>query len=265
MPSHPLTYVERLENRIQTPGIPSVTAGVLGLALTLWIALFAGWVPMPMPGDVPMSAPGAMEMAATAGGLGAVLAYLVAWGTMMSAMMYPAMVPFVRRYVRSLDATRTEVAAAVGTFLATYSLVWTSTGIVPVAVDALFGINDVATTVPSLVYGGLLVFVGVYQLSAFKHVPLRTCCGTVDVTDPDPVTAARLGLHHGRSCVLATWPLFALLVFAGSMNFFWMVALTAIVAAERLPHWGPELANAVGTLAAVAGVLVLLPIPFPFP
>ena len=254
--------LDRITRKLDAPRFPWVAVAVLGSTVLLWVAVLAGWVPMPMPSALPPSAPGATEAAATSGD--AVVAYLATWGTMMSAMMYPAMLPFARRYVDSLDGNSLAVAVALATFFVAYSVVWTVTGAVPLAVDALVGIHGLVRAAPSVVYGGALIVVGAYQLSSFKRGALRSCCSRVAVEDPDPVTAARLGLGHGKSCVLATWPIFALLVLVGSMNVFWMTALTAVVVAERLPAWGDEIADAVGVVAAVAGVLVLSPLPFPF-
>ncbi len=257
------SYVDRVARKLDGPRRPWTAVAVLGATVTLWVAVLAGWVPMPMPADVPASAPGATEMAATTGG--AVAEYLTMWGAMMSAMMYPAMLPFARRYVDSLEGSPVAIAAALATFFVAYSAVWTATGVVPLAVESVVDIGGLVRAAPSAVYGGALLVVGAYQLSSFKRAALRDCCSGVSVTDPSLGTAAKTGLAHGQSCVVATWPLFAFLVLAGSMNVFWMTALTAVVVAERLPGWGGEIADAVGVVAAVAGVLVLLPLPFPFP
>lgn len=255
-------YLDRFERQLDGVQIPRVALGVLGVTVSLWVALLAGWVPMPMPADLPTSAPGAMERAALHGG--AIGAYLVMWGVMMAAMMYPAMLPFARRYASAICGNPAARAAALATFFAVYGLVWTATGAVPLAVDGLVDVHRLVGSAPELVYGSTLLFVGWYQLSGFKSAALDDCCDRVSVDSPDLRTAARLGLRHGRNCVLATWHLFALLVLVGSMNFFWMLGLTGILVTERFPVCGREISRAAGVIAAVAGVLVLLPIPFPF-
>lgn len=255
-------YLDRLERQLDGVPLPRVALGVLSVTVSLWVALLAGWVPMPMPADLPVSAPGAMERAALRSG--AIGAYLLTWGVMMAAMMYPAMLPFARRYASAMRGDRTARAAALATFFATYGLVWTATGAVPLAVDALVSIHALVEYAPSLVYGGALLFVGWYQLSGFKGAALADCCDRVTVDSPALRTAARLGLRHGRNCVLATWHLFALMVLVGSMNVVWMLGLTGILVTERFPVCGREISRAAGVIAAVAGVLVLLPVPFPF-
>lgn len=254
--------LDRLERRLDSVQIPPVTLGVLAVTLSLWVALLAGWVPMPTPTDLPTSAPGAMERAALHGG--AIGAYLVMWAVMMAAMMYPAMLPFARRYASAMAGDWPARAAALATFFVTYGLVWAATGAVPLAVDGLVDVHALVQRAPDLTYGGTLLFAGWYQLSGFKGAALDDCCDRVSVDSPGLQKAVRLGLRHGRNCVLATWHLFALMVLVGSMNAFWMLGLTGILVTERFPVCGREISRAVGVLAAVAGVLVLLPIPFPF-
>lgn len=263
MPLNHSRYVDRFVRKLDSVRLPWTTLGVLSVTLSLWVALLAGWVSMPSPVDLPPSAPGAMETAAISSG--SIGAYLVMWAVMMAAMMFPAMLPFARRYADSLQGDWTDVTTALVAFFAAYGLSWAATGAVPLVIDGLVNVHDLVQSVPAVVFGGTLLFVGGYQLSGFKRFALRDCCGRVSVEDPDPRIAVRLGLSHARSCILATWHLFVFLVLAGSMNFFWMAGLTAIIVTERFPSYGREIADAVGVLAVVAGVLVLLPLPFPFP
>jgi predicted metal-binding membrane protein len=51
---------------------------------------------------------------------------------------------------------------------------------------------------------------------------------------------------------------FLVMQFFGEMNFFWMVALTGVVALERLPEWGRDVAIGSGVVAVLAGLVVLL-------
>ncbi|MFC4551908.1 MULTISPECIES: DUF2182 domain-containing protein [Halorussus] len=238
--------------------LPEVSVAMAAATLLLWTALFDGWLPMPaMEGSMVMSDPGVPEAIATHNGVEGVVLYLVTWGVMMSAMMYPAMLPFVRRYVGSMEASPTGKASAAVAFLGTYSLVWTATGVVPLAVDALVDISALVANYGRFVVGGMLVVAGVYQLTAYKREALRTCCAGVCSHVPAFPDAARRGVEHGRRCVRCTWALFALMVVVGSMNFFWMLLLTAVVTLERFADRGGDVAATVG-YAAIAGGLVTL-------
>ncbi|ACV49058.1 MULTISPECIES: DUF2182 domain-containing protein [Halomicrobium] len=239
------------------------TTGALAAAVALWVALFAGWVPMPTPPSTRgMTDPGALEAGALADGAIGVATYLLSWGVMMAAMMYPAMVPAIRHYDRQLTERPT---IALSGFLLSYSVVWTVIGTVPLLFEALVGIATVVTGAPNLVVGGTLLLIGGYQFTDAKRRALGNCCAPAQMGSKEPQQAIRDGFVAGRDCATTTWPFFLLLVLVGTMDPFWMVTVTGFVVVERLPPWNEELIAAIGTLSAVAGVLVLLPIGLPFP
>ena len=62
----------------------------------------------------------------------------------------------------------------------------------------------------------------------------------------------RLGLSHGLNCLGCCWALMAVAFALGVMNLWWMVALTLVIALEKLAPRGEIVSAAVGlTLAAV--------------
>jgi predicted metal-binding membrane protein len=249
------------ERFVSTEELPPVSLAVVGATLLLWVALFDGWLPMPaMSGSMSMtmSDPGVPEGMATANGLSGALTYLLMWGVMMSAMMYPAMLPFVRRYAESAQGTTGEVARGLGYFLGTYSLVWLSTGVVPLAFDAVVDVSWLVGNHGRFALGGMLLVAGLYQLTDEKRESLRTCCARVPAHEPRAPDAIRRGIEHGLSCVRCTWALFAFMVFVGSMNFFWMLLLTTVVTLERFAPRAGDVATTVGVAAVVGGVLTLL-------
>ena len=251
---------DRLPTFLRVRRVPTVTVALSAATALLWLAVVGGWLPMPGPGGggMSMSDPGAPEMMGTGNGVSGVLHYLLMWGVMMAAMMYPAMIPTVRRYAASVDGSAAVRARDAAVLLGVYSLVWTATGLVPLAVDAVVPLATLAADHRALALGGAFLLAGVYQLSAPKAASLRDCCGpTPDESPPDLARAARAGLDHGRCCVKCTWALFALMVVVGSMNVLWMVVLTAVVALERLVGWGDEIRVSTGFLAVVAGLAVL--------
>jgi predicted metal-binding membrane protein len=210
-----------------------------------------------MDGSMTMSDPGVPEAMGTHNGVEGVVLYLVMWGVMMSAMMYPAMIPFVERYVANMWGSPTEKAEAVATFLGSYSLVWTATGVVPLAVDALVDIGAVASQHGLLLVGTAAVAAGAYQLTHVKQRSLRTCCSGVSTHRPSFEDAAERGVEHAVGCVRCTWMLFALMVVVGSMNLFWMLLLTAVVTLERFAERPKPLAETVGVVAVVGGVMLV--------
>jgi predicted metal-binding membrane protein len=240
---------------------------MLGTDALLWVLLVDGHVPMPgmgwlMDQGVPMAAPGAMLHGAFhAGTPGAILGYAAIWGVMMWAMMHPAMTPFARDFADAHRGTTVQVAVALSAFMLAYHAVWTASAVLPLAANALLpgGVYGVVRAHTHLAVGGALTLTGLYQLSRFKRSRLRDCCSAVDPHESDVPTALRDGLVHGTQCVLVCFgPFFLLMPVFGSMNLLWMVALTAVVAAERLPPWGREVAVAVGVVSLLAGLAVLL-------
>ena len=254
----------------------AAVAAMVLLDVVWWLLVVDGHLPMPgmmwlMEQGIPMAAPGAMERGVFhVGTLGAIAGYLVMWGVMMWAMMQPAMTRFVREYAAAHEGSALAVTTAVTGFLGGYSLVWLGSGVLPLGLDAVLpgGIYGVTRAHTSLVVGGALVCCGLYQLSSFKQSRLRTCCASVDAHTNGLGAGFANGLVHGGSCVLVCFgPFFLLMPFFGEMNLVWMVVLTGVVALERLPDWGREVATATGLAAFLAGLAVLLvqpPLPIAF-
>lgn len=246
----------------------AVVVAMIGLDMIWWMLIYTGRVPMPgmiWLGNqgIPMTAPGAMERAVShLGTLDAVVGYLIMWGVMMWAMMYPVMTRFTREYADAHCGSATAITIAVASFLAGYSTVWMLTGIIPLTFQAVLpgGIYGFTRTHTHLVIGGVLVLAGLYQLSTFKRSRLRTCCARVRPHDAGPLTALREGTIHSVTCILVCFGVFFFLMpFFGAMNFLWMIALATVVIIERLPvTWGEEFAIASGVVAVIAGLIVLL-------
>ncbi|MFC5972480.1 DUF2182 domain-containing protein [Halomarina salina] len=244
-----------------------VVVMMLGLDAVWWVLLFDGHVPMPgmawlMEQSIPMAAPGAMELGVFhVGTVEAVLGYATMWGVMMWAMMYPAMTRFTRDYAAAHEGSALEATTAITGFLTTYHLVWALSAVVPLSLHALVpgGIYGVTQSSPHLVIGSALALTGVFQLSKPKQDLLRTCCAEVEAHTDDLFDGFRHGVEHGVDCVLICFAAFFLVMpFFGEMNFFWMVALTAVVTMERLPTWGKEVSRATGVISLLAGAFVLL-------
>ncbi|MFC7166413.1 DUF2182 domain-containing protein [Halospeciosus flavus] len=266
-------FDEQLDSRFDTEalGVESnrTTATVTGLVLVnavWWFLLLRGHVPMPgmmwlMEQGIPMAAPGAVEAAvAHVGTVTAVAKYFVMWGVMMWAMMYVAMARYGRDYANALSGSTPAVAATIVVFFAGYNLVWMLSAVVPLAFEFALpgGIYGVTKAHTPLVFGTVLVLTGFYQLSEFKQSFLRECCARVEPRDAGLREGLSHGLHHGVKCIIISFGVFFLLMpFFGEMNQFWMLAFTFVIAAERIPVWGEELADATGILCLIAGVVVL--------
>jgi predicted metal-binding membrane protein len=63
-----------------------------------------------------------------------------------------------------------------------------------------------------------------------------------------------MGVRHGLMCVGCCWALMALLFVGGVMNLAWIVAVTIVVAIEKLVPNGERVAPWLGVLLIVGGV-----------
>lgn len=243
--------------------IPSIALVTYVIVLLAWVAVITRWLPMPgSRRGLAMSDPGVPEAMALSNGVTGIGLYLVMWGVMMVAMMYPSTVPLLRMYYQSLDGTTPpEKAARVGAFMGTYALVWMLTGIVPLIINAVVPIADVASAYGGPLVGGGLLLLSAYQLSPYKYRCLRYCRSPLGFLmshhKPGVRGAVRMSWDFSVFCIGCCWALFAFMVIVGSMNIVWMAIIAVVLSLERTVSWGHRLAYAVGVLAGAAGIIVI--------
>jgi predicted metal-binding membrane protein len=169
--------------------------------------------------------------------LGSVGWFGVSWLVMTAAMMLPAAAPMLATYGR-----RVVRADATGAFAGAYLLMWLAAGLVAYAaieaVGALhLGFLDWGSG-GRYAAGGVIVFAGLYQLTAAKEGCLRQCRdGRLFLHEhwrPGRVGALRMGLAHGGYCIGCSWALMATLFALGVMSLTWMAIIALLIAAERL-------------------------------
>jgi predicted metal-binding membrane protein len=255
---------ESFRDRFALRRLPLVAFVTYALALLAWVAVVGRWLPMPGGEiDMQMSDPGAPEAMALSNGLPGIGLYLLMWGVMMIAMMYPSSVPFFRLYYRTLDGTTsTGKTARIGAVMGTYAFVWTVTGVVPLVVNAVVPIATLATAHGRVLVGGSLLLLAGYQLSPYKYRCLRYCQSPFGFLmshhRPGVRGAVRMSWEYSIFCVGCCWALFAFMVVIGSMNIVWMALIAVILSLERTVTWGRWLAHAVGILASIGGVAVIV-------
>lgn len=196
-------------------------------------------------------------------------AFVIAWGVMMAAMMFPAAAPMLLFYRTVALGRRARGGAFVPTwvFAGGYLLVWIGIG---VATWALVQIgSDMASRIVEadrsrwapVALGVVLIGAGLYQFTALKGMCLRQCqspVGFVMTHWRDGYRGAlHMGVVHGLFCLGCCWALFAVLVAAGVMSVAWMLLLTLIVFVEKVipqVQWG---SRAVGFALLALGLVVL--------
>jgi predicted metal-binding membrane protein len=217
-----------------------------------------------------IAAPGMAGMASDGWAWDALTTFVIAWGVMMAAMMFPAAAPMLLMYRTVAMGKRARGGTFVPTwvFAAGYLLVWVGVGVVTWAV-VQFG-SDVAGRLVEtdrqrwapVALGAVLIGAGLYQFTALKGICLRQCQSPVGFVmthwREGYRGALRMGLVHGLFCLGCCWALFAVLVAAGVMSVAWMLLLTLVVFLEKVVprfEWG---SRAVGVAFLALGLVVLV-------
>jgi predicted metal-binding membrane protein len=238
---------------------------LLIVAAIAWIGLVRGVgmsaATMAQPGDM-----GGMPAAPVAGLVTNGVAFVLAWGVMMAAMMLPSATPMIALYgsVARNRAPTGQRAPSTFLFALTYLLVWLAFGI------PIYGLSLVVAQMAStsdavkalLPYGVALVLVaaGLFQFSPLKRVCLRACRGPLGFLlghwRPGTGGALQLGLRHALNCLGCCWALMAVLVVAGAMGLPWVLLIAVVVFAEKVLPFGELTARVTGAALVVLGVLV---------
>lgn len=186
-------------------------------------------------------------------------ALVVMWWLMMAAMMLPSAAPAILLYARVREQRNASGAIAQSwVFLAGYLGIWLLFSVVAASAQMLLLGPSMAVR-GGIVEGAVLLAAGLYQLSPLKSACLRQCRSPAAFLSrrwrPGWTGAARLGAEHGAYCVGCCWLLMALLFVGGVMNLLWIVALTVIVAVEKLVPGGQLFGRVAGVALAAWGVL----------
>ena len=182
--------------------------------------------------------------------------YIVFWGVMMIAMMFPSVAPMAVLFSTISRRKREEAApyAPAWIFVAGYTVLWTLTGSVAYAGD--LAIQSLPRTFPSLqtygplIGGGVLVIAGLYQLTPLKYLCLTQCRSPFGFLlqhwQDGTLGAFRMGFHHGAYCLGCCWSLMAVMFVVGTMNLVWMGVLALVIFLEKIVPRGVALGKGVG-------------------
>ena len=210
----------------------------IGLLATLLAAAVAAWI-LTRQRMLGMDAgPGTDP-----GGLGF---YVVSWVVMMSAMMFPSIVPMVLTFahVQNRRRERGAVDQVVSSwiFIGGYVLMWTAFGLL--AYGLFVGVRSLSIGIFAWHRGGrylagaVLIAAAIYQLTPTKDRCLRRCRGTLEFVTTQWREGARgavkMGALHGLWCVGCCWGLMAALFALGVMSLPWMIVIAGLIALEKL-------------------------------
>jgi predicted metal-binding membrane protein len=185
----------------------------------------------------------------------ALVASLVAWQVMFAAMMVPTTAPLARR----VAAEGWRPAAG---FLGAYALVWTAFGAAAFLGDAL--LHRVVHGVPWLldhrwvVAGAVLGAAGAFQFTRTKRACLATCRDPQRHVRGRDGRGFRVGLSYGLSCLGDCWALMLVMFAAGMANLWWMIALTVVMAYEKIGREFDLASKLAGVALLALAALVLV-------
>jgi predicted metal-binding membrane protein len=200
---------------------------LLGITVAAWVHVLTAMSGGDMAGMEMVMAPALRDA----------VAYVVAWGIMMAAMMLPSALPMIGLYAATQrDASRRVArAAAVTVFSSTYLGLWTLTG-VPVYFASL-GIMAVTPRTLAYLVAGVLVAAGIFQLTPLKQQCLRHCRSPLAFLlghwRAGWRGALAMGSAHAVYCLGCCWALMVALVVAGAMGLPWVLLIACAVAAEK--------------------------------
>jgi len=202
---------------------------------------------------------GMEDMAGTMG-LGFV-PFLVMWGPMVAAMMFPTVGPTAVAAVEEPGSARGPVhlpmAVRIGTFLVGYLLVWMAFGALIYGLLAgLGGLVDLSQRQARWLAAGVYAIAGLYQLTWPKDA-CRDRCRSCRCSYPSDGAGSRffetvrVSVTHGVTCIGCCWGYMVVLIAVGMTNLVAMALLTVVIFVERHAPSRPVL------VSRVAGVVLL--------
>ena len=196
------------------------------------------------------------------------LLHALAWVLMLSAMMLPTTYPLLAIF-RRITGSRPDGAGLTAVVVAGFLAVWLGFGLVAHAIDGTLA--AFAARSPWLALHGwamaaaVLAGAGLFQFSALKYRCLEECHAPFSFVSARwhgraPVRDAfRLGVDHGIFCVGCCWALMLVMFVVGVGSVGWMLALAAVMAAEKNLPWGRRLRTPLGLgLIGWAAALALI-------
>ncbi|HSD54472.1 MAG TPA: DUF2182 domain-containing protein [Burkholderiales bacterium] len=195
------------------------------------------------------------------------LLYAAGWVVMIAAMMLPTTFPLLDIF-RRITAGRRDAKQLLALVIAGYILAWLGFGLVAHGLDLVVhaAARDTAWLIANgWVIGAALVgTAGLFQFSSLKYRCLDKCQTPFGFVAErwrgvaPGREALRVGLDHGAFCVGCCWALMLLMFVVGSGSVGWMLALAAVMAAEKNLPGGARLSAPLGVaLLAWAGAIVV--------
>jgi predicted metal-binding membrane protein len=237
-------------------------------AAVLIVLLLSWWWIVAMARDMygAMTGPSAWMMTSVWDGTHLLLLWTM-WAVMMAAMMLPSAWPMLVMYgaLSRRESSSRRGSSHLYLFSAGYVLVWAlfsaAATVVQRMLAGLLLLSPMMELTSPRAGAALLMIAGVYQLTPFKRVCLRSCRSPISFLvghwRAGSLGAFRMGIDHGVYCVGCCWALMLLLFVGGVMNLYVIAALTTLVAIEKIVRAGEQGSRLSGVLLIALGVWIL--------
>jgi predicted metal-binding membrane protein len=198
--------------------------------------------------------------------------FVAGWLLMSIGMMLPSSLPLV-----TVFHTMTRHGGLIALLIGGYLSIWGMFGLLAFLGDTgLHRLLDASPQLQShadLIPPAVLLTAGLFQFSRLKHSCLQQCRSPVGFVIQHwgggnrARRAFALGTRHGLFCIGCCWALMLLMFGVGGVHLGWMLALGAIMFAEKAVAWGRWVTAPAGgflTLWAFALLLKIPRVPYPF-
>jgi len=190
------------------------------------------------------------------------------WAIMMAGMMLPSAMPIFKliEQINQKRKARDATYASSLYFVLGYLLAWLLYSLIITLLQ--WWLHHLTVLSPMMKSSQLwftctlLVLAGIYQLLPIKQYCLSQCrspLGFLTSSWQEGINGAiKMGFTHGQYCLGCCWILMALLLAFGVMNLQWIVALTVLVAIEKLSSHGLIFSKILGIMFILSALYLAL-------
>jgi predicted metal-binding membrane protein len=186
----------------------------------------------------------------------------------MIAMMSPSIIPTVLMFATVNKAKQKNNLQYTPTYifyfgyLISWILFSIAISITQYPLHQISLMNPMMASMNNYFSGLVFILAGIYQLTPYKNACLDKCRSPLSLVmskwKDGNIGALRMGLGHGFYCVFCCWFLMAILLVAGVMNMYFVVALTVFVLLEKLILTPKSFENTFQKLITVIPGIILI-------